>query len=62
MPNAAHLANAPWINAAESILLIMVIDTILISLHLYIFLPAGEHQTGMAVFLWVYIAATAYWK
>ena len=58
--HTAHLTGASWIDTAERVLLVVVIDAVLISVQFHILTTAGQHQTAVAVFLRVDVAGAAY--
>ena len=60
--HAAHLAGAPWINAAERVFLVVVIDAVLVGVQFHILTATRQHQTAVAVFLRINVAGAAYRK
>ena len=58
--HTAHLTGASWIDAAERVFLVVVIDAVLVGVQFHILAAAGQHQTAVAVFLRIDVAGAAY--
>ena len=49
--HAAYRAGAPGIDAAEGVLLVVVMDAVLVRVQFHVLLSAGEHEAAVAVLL-----------
>ena len=58
--HTAHLTGASWIDVAERVFLVVVIDAVLVCVQFHILATTWQHQTTVPIFLRVDVAGASY--